>query len=109
MQTPCPEAVNHRVAPTPTGDRQTEEFLEYRSRCQEECGVLLWLSGKARPALASAVSMATSAAAAKPIEAFGMANGSWQCAAYTIEVTIRSRKTGERGLWFEAGDSVDPS
>ena len=48
------------------------DFLEMRKNTQEECGVLVWITQKARPDIASAVSMIASIAASNPKEAFDM-------------------------------------
>ena len=42
-----PDVIQQRLIPVPKEERQTADFLEYRKTCQEERGVLIWITGNA--------------------------------------------------------------
>ena len=108
-KTSLPDVIQQRLVPTPKEERQTPEFLEYRKRCQEECGVLIWIIGNTRPDLASALSMVASTAAFNPKEAFDMIKGIWQHIVFTHDLTLNFGKHEEQGMRIETDASFAPT
>ena len=98
-----------RLVPTPKEERQSSEFLEYRKKCQEEGGVLIWITGRTRPDLASALSMVASTAAFNPKEAFDMIKGIWQYIVFTRNMTLNYGKHEEQGMRIETDASYAPT
>ena len=69
----------------PVEDRATQAYLESKHKCQEEVGVLIWISSRTRPDIAAVVSIAATMTTFHPNEAFNLIKGIWKYLAASCE------------------------
>ena len=69
---------------------------------------MIWITGKTRPDLASALSMVASTAAFNPKEAFDMIKGIWQYIVFTHDMALNYGNQEEQGMRVDADASFAP-